>query len=374
MTHVHRSIASLVLCSLTLAAALGFAAPASADSIAYVASQTTIYRIDVGTGTVLGTLAPSTPLGPGVIYQGLAVSPDGKMLVASAGTCCDNVSDPGRVILFDTTTLLQTASIVVGARPRIGAITADSTRAYIPVQNSNRIEVIDLSTGTLHHSFGAGSRPSHVALTSDDALLAVDHDPAGLGNAFVTSMSTATETTVATAAVHGSGDILTVIPGTHLAWVSTNEGVTIRIVNLDTGAFVGGPIAAGNGGYVSASPDGSLVSVTGESGTLQTLYFFDAVTGSMIGGAVSLPGVGYGMDYTADGSTLVTALYGGGAALHGAAVIDVATRTVEYVALPESAFYVAVATTVPLPATLVLMAGGVAVIVGLRQVFRVTRE
>ncbi len=347
---------------------------AHAGSIAYVAGAQTIYRIDIETGTVLGTMATAGPLGGGVWYQGLRLSADGKTLVASAGTCCDQVGDPGRVLLFDTATAMERASISVGARPRVAAITLDSTLAYVPAQNSNRIEVIDLVTGTLVRSISVASRPSHVALTSDQSLLAVDHDPAGLGNAFVTSVSTVTETTVATASVHGSGDILDTVAGTRTAWVSTNEGVTLRVVDLETGAFIGGSIAVGTGGYVKAQPQGDIVAVTGEGNgsESQTLYLFDVSSGTKIGGAISLPGIGYGMDFTADGGDLVTALYGGGSALHGAAIIDVATRAVTFVSLPESAFYVAVQ-TIPEPATILLVGLGSVVLVARARRHRQTR-
>lgn len=261
-----------------LALGLVTAGPAMAGSIAYVAGAQTIYRIDVESGSVLGTLTPTTALPAGFIYEGLSLTPDGRTLVASSGiNCCGRAGDAGRVLLFDTATLIERATVVVGARPRQGAITADSRTAYIPAHNSDRIEVIDLTTGAVLRSIVAGPAPTHVDLTSDQTILGVNQDPGGLNNAFLRSMSTATETFTATAGV-ADGDKFDIVPGTHIAWVSENHHLTLRIVDLDTGAFIdGGAITVGTGGYIKVRPQGDMMAVTGK-GTCRNSRRFTSST------------------------------------------------------------------------------------------------
>ena len=91
-------------------------------------------------------------------------SPDGRHMLVSA-------EESDHVDVLDLTTRKQVASISVGQRPRGIAFTADGKRAFVAVETDNRLVVIDMTTRKVTHRLQVGMRTNGLVMHPNGRVL-----------------------------------------------------------------------------------------------------------------------------------------------------------------------------------------------------------
>jgi len=112
--------------------------------------------------------------------QGVAVSPDGRWLLAS------NPIDGGSVTILDVDNRYaeaDTVTIPAGSLPRGLATSPDNTRAFIAVSGTlNEVWVYDFDSASVTSKIAIGRSPASVAITPDGGRMYVTNDPANTVN------------------------------------------------------------------------------------------------------------------------------------------------------------------------------------------------
>ena len=82
--------------------------------------------------------------------------------------------------MIDTATRAVSATIPVGPRPIVVAITPDGKHAYVTNQGDDTVSVIDTATGAVSATIPVGPAPSGVAITPDGKHVYVANNGSGL--------------------------------------------------------------------------------------------------------------------------------------------------------------------------------------------------
>lgn len=241
--------ADAVTSTITLpdgANALNAVVSADSDTI-YVSASGGVHVIDAATGTITAMI----PVGSSP--QGLALSPDGTMLVtANAGSA--NVT----VISLVTNSVLGTVAAGNGAFDV--AISPDSRFAYVANQVSSppTVSIIDLTTLTNVGSItGVGSYPTGIALSADGSTLVTGNY---LG-ANASIIDVATRTVLSNVALGTAGSRVAISPDGAMAYMTNPDASTVSAIDLTT-RTLSGTIAVGPQPWsVRFAPDGDDVYV-----------------------------------------------------------------------------------------------------------------
>lgn len=152
---------------LCAAACVLAAAPALAQPLVYVtdASAGTVTAVDSGTNTVVRQLTNFS--GP----EGVAISADGTRIYVAE-------SSSGAVAVLDGTKIRGTQNplikeITVGGEPVALALSPDGQTLYVADAQNDQALAVDLSSGTVTTTYGAGSGVRSLALSPDGHLLAI---------------------------------------------------------------------------------------------------------------------------------------------------------------------------------------------------------
>ena len=215
-----------------------------AQNRAYVpnSGSNTVSVIDTATDTVATTIPPL-----GCSPQGVAITPDGARAYLTF-SCTD------AVLVIDTTTNSEFASIPVGANPDWITITPDGTRAYVSNFNGG-VSVIDIATNTVIATIPVGLSPEGIAITPDGTRAYVDVSESST----VSVIDLATNTVTSNIPVGGAPFGIALTPDGTRAYVANLDDVavidTASNMIVDTISVVA-PVA------VAITPDGSRAYVT----------------------------------------------------------------------------------------------------------------
>lgn len=262
----------------------------------YVASQGIgVHVLDAASAIGLDTISLATINDGGRENpQGLAVSPDGTLLLVSEG------SSGGRVKLFRLSdkTELQSIAFAVGTAPLGVAFAPDGTRFYVAVADltpaNGSLQVYNVQTGALVDSKTVGELPTALAVTPDGTQVFVTNKTSGSVSVYDTvGPSIARTDTVGMDPVG-----IAISPDGIRAYVVNSGSATVSVLATSTGAAVSGsPLAVGTQPIaVAINPQGTTAYVSNvaggtptvvEVGGMRTLTILRA--GSGIGSVQSSP-------------------------------------------------------------------------------------
>lgn len=216
------AMADSVVSTITLASGANpLTAVVSADSAtAYVSTSPGVAVIDTATGTIETTI----PVGSSP--QGLALSPDGALLV-TANASSNNLT----VVDVATRTVIGTVAAGAGAFDVV--ISPDSQFAYVANQVSSppSVSVIDLDTlANVASITGVGSYPTGIAMTPDGSTLVTANY---VGNS-VSVIDVETRIVVATIAGVPDAGRISISPDGTTAYVTNYSASTISVIDLTT--------------------------------------------------------------------------------------------------------------------------------------------
>lgn len=145
---------------------IGYALPSPDGQTLWVAGLTSIYSIDVATGQITGTPIPS-----GLSPEWLAITPDGKYLLATnfAG---------GTDTLINTQTRSVVATVNTGLTSYPNSVSATPDGAQFWIGNlDGTVDVVDSQTGTVLHKLDPGKMTLDVTFSPDGSLAYVPTTP-----------------------------------------------------------------------------------------------------------------------------------------------------------------------------------------------------
>jgi YVTN family beta-propeller protein len=210
----------------------------------------TLSVIDTATDTVVGTITV------GYNSLGLAVTPDGKYLYASATATSAYANFFVKVIdVSIPATPTVTTTIPVGFGPYGVAISPDGTTAY--VANYYGVQVIDTATNavvgaTIAVGTGSGSGPLEVQVSPDGKYL---YTTLFYDNAFAV-VDTTTKLQVASIPVGNSPFGLDISPDGKTAWVTNQADDTVSVIDTATPQVTDTITVGDLPTQVELSPDG----------------------------------------------------------------------------------------------------------------------
>jgi outer membrane autotransporter protein len=236
------------------------------------------------------------------------------------------VTNSGHTVsVIDTATNTTVATIPVGIDPRLIAVSADGTRAYVANRLSDTVSVINTATNsvTATIAIAPGAQPVGVGVTPDGSRVYVTNFNANT----VSVINTATNTVIATIAVGNQPSAVTVTPDGTRAYVSNLNGFfngTVSVINTATNAVIDtiplGAVLAGPQ-ILAVSPNGSRVYVANNSDS--NVFVIDTATNAKIA-TITVGTFPIGVIVTPDGTRVyVTNNFG-----NTVSVIDTGTNTV----------------------------------------------
>ncbi|MGE3354965.1 MAG: hypothetical protein AB7O84_24775, partial [Planctomycetota bacterium] len=173
-----------------------------------------------GAGSALLGTAQSGPPDEGDATRALAISPDGRTIVA-----CNIVS--GNVAILDAATETVRAWVDTGVRVWDAAITPDGAWAVVTNTDGNSVTVVDLTTDTAAVTLNVPTRPTEVEISPD-----------------------------------GQFAYVTTIAGTdRLARIALNGAASAVVGSVPTGQLGTLQYTYGVSSGIALSPDGSLLAV-----------------------------------------------------------------------------------------------------------------
>ena len=175
--------------------------------------------------------------------------------------------------------------------------------AYVPVENNNNVQVIDLATNTqVGAPIALSNRPSGIAFNPSGTRVYV----ANLIGGGVSVIDTSTNTVITTIIISGNPQGMVVSPDGTRLYVAQAFGTQIKVIDTATNAVINTFTGFNAPLGLAISPDGSRLYVA-NSGVGQALVV-DALTGAIL----STVGVGlfpYGIALNAAGTRLSVANY-----------------------------------------------------------------
>lgn len=301
---VVRASTLLNLNSVTVAGGIprGVVASPNGKRIFVAAAGLGVLIMDAATAFLLDTISlPSINDGGRDNPQGLAISPDGTLLLVSDG------ADGGSVSLLRVTdkAFLRSFSFATGIAPLGVAFSPDGSRIYIAAADlasaSGTLDVFDAATGAPIDSDLVGVLPTGIAVSPDGNLVYVSNQ--GSNTVSVYNTLTSSSAVVLTVPVGTAPTGIAIAPDGARVYVANRGSSNISVFDAATGVAAGNsPLAVGAAPLaVAINPQGTTAYVSNvltspvvvEIGGMRTLTV--ARSGSGIGRVRSnLPGIDCG--------------------------------------------------------------------------------
>jgi uncharacterized repeat protein (TIGR01451 family) len=285
-------------------AALGGAKPCLADRLAFVGlSNGETVVIDSGTNAIVGTIPADG--------DAIAMVPDGRRIFLS-----DQGAGTVNVVDVATKTVVHTFSGVNA--PGLG-VTLDGTRLYIANVNGNKVDVYDAETYAYRSTLPVQTSPVCIAMSPDGQLAYVSNFNSGS----ISRVNVATNTVIpGPVAVGGKPAGLVFHPSQPLAYVSNYANDAVQVIDTAASAVIV-TIPVGDGpDSIAVSPAGDRVFVGNTlSGTISVI---DTALNTVI--ATLTTGLPGGVSFLADGRAY--ALCGSGPAVCEVSVSNAITGTI----------------------------------------------
>ena len=242
----------------------------------------------------INALGPDNP-------QGLAISPDGRLLLVSDGFQAGSVS----VRRIANKELVASYSLTAGTAPLGVAFSPDGQRAYVAAADlgsaNGRLHVFDPATGAaiVSNSDVVGVMPTGIAVSPDGSLVHVSNQ----GSGTVSVYDTVSSSVVRTVSVEAAPTGIAIGPDGARVYVANRDSNSVSVFDAVTGAAVANPpLAVGTTPIaVAINPQGTTAYVSNiggspavvEIGGMRTLTV--ALSGSGIGRVRSdVPGIDCG--------------------------------------------------------------------------------
>jgi len=236
----------------------------------YVAAQNFgVYILDAANANGLDTIAlntinDETRDNP----QGLAVSPDGTLLLVSEGASGGSV----KLYRLSDKQELQSIPFGLGLAPLGVAFAPDGTRFYVAVADltpaAGSLHVYDVQTGGLIDSESVGELPTALAVTPDGNLVHVTNKTDGT----VSVYDTQTPGVVRTVTVGTNPVGIAISPDGARAYVANSGSASVSVFDTQTGSAVGSPLAVGTQPIaVAINSQGTTAYVSNVAGATPTV-------------------------------------------------------------------------------------------------------
>jgi YVTN family beta-propeller protein len=270
--------------------------PAKAQHVyAYITNSgnNTMSIIDVGTGTVIGTVT----LAAGTNPYAVTVLSNGDAYIAN------NLS--GNVTIFSTTNNAIIGNITVGANPLSIAASPDGSKVYVTNSGDGTVSVISTATNTVTATITTFGNPAGVAFSPDGTKAYVAD---GVANYVVINTATnAIITTISTGLTTLPKGIAVTPDGQYIYEVNSNTSTVGVYKTIDNSNVATISVAASPYG-IAISPDGTKAYVTSTSGTISVISTAsNTVTSTIADGGGNQP---LGVSFTPDGSKAYVVNFG----------------------------------------------------------------
>lgn len=168
------------------------------------------------------------------------------------------VRSANSVAVFDITTKVQLAPILVGSGPVGIAVSSNGPLAYAANYSGNSVSAINTSNNTVIATVPVGSSPLGVAITPNGSFAYVANN---FSNS-VSVISTASNTVVATVPVGSIPSFVAITPDGNFAYVTNGASTSVSVISTATNTVVANvALGAGQEG-LAITPDGKSVYVT----------------------------------------------------------------------------------------------------------------
>jgi YVTN family beta-propeller protein len=223
--------------------------------------------------------------------QGIAISPDGRLLLVSDG------SDGGslRVVQVADKSILLNLVMEAGVAPLGVAFSPDGVRAYVAVANlagsAGTLRVFNATTGALIDSEAVGVLPIAIAVSPDGARLFITNQTDNSVSVYDTGSAAVTATLPTDLAPTG----IAYGPDGLRVYVANRGSDSVTAFNATTGALIGAPVILGPAPIaIAIKPQGTSAYVANSLGpTVQEMGGMRTLTvgldGNGIGHVTSTP-------------------------------------------------------------------------------------
>lgn len=272
----------------------------------------TVSLIDTSIDEIVGS-----PIAVGTAPFGVAISPNGNTAYVT-----NNVSNTVSVINATTKLVTNTISLPGGFTPRGIAVAPNGLNAYV-VNDSGaaaNVSVISTATNTVTSTIslgGGGPSAQQIAITPDGTKAYVTLN----GTNRVAVINLATNTVITSIVLPGASGArgIAITPDGTKAYVTISAGNAVAVIDTATNTLIGGTIAVGfNPLTIGITPDGTKAYVSGN-----TVRVIDTATNTVTA-SVALIASG-GITFSTDGTKAYIA---GGTSGTTVSVVDTATNTV----------------------------------------------
>jgi DNA-binding beta-propeller fold protein YncE len=202
--------------------------------------------IDLSTGSVRHVVVGTGP-------HEAAISPDGRLGVVTVY----GAQVPGnRLAVFDMRSGAVSRTIDLGefARPHdVVFLPGSSTKVAVTSEASQRVIVVDLTSGTVEADVETRANGSHMlALAADGATLFTTNVPAGS----ISQLDLARRAFVRHIAVAPAVEGIAITPDGGAVWVGSNQAGTVSIIDVATGVIADTLRDMGTPYRITISPNG----------------------------------------------------------------------------------------------------------------------
>lgn len=218
------------------------------------------------------------PIGPAIPHE-VHVSPDGRRVLT--GEYGGN-NNPGRhAVLIDVASASVVARIDLGpdSRPHTVMFLPDGTRAVATMQDSDRLALLDLESGSVVRTFPTGGREGHMVRLSPDGTRAYVTSRGAEGTLSVIYLD---EDRPPDVIVTGPGaEGIDVTPDGSEIWVANRDDESISIIDAETLEITATLEARPHAGRIDIAPNGLAAMPNGRNGVPpvpQMLRIWDVAT------------------------------------------------------------------------------------------------
>jgi YVTN family beta-propeller protein len=264
-------------------------------------STGTVRHIEVGTGPHEAIIAPDGRLGVVTVYG--AQTPGNRLAV----------------IDMRSGAVSRTIDLGEYSRPHdIVFLPGSSTRVAVTSEASQRVIVVDVTTGTVEAAVETRANGSHMlALADDGKTLFTANVPAGS----ISQLDLAARTFVRQITVAPQVEGIAITPDGREVWVGSNQAGTVSIIETATGAVVDTLTGLGMPYRITISPQGMWAAIPDPPGN--RLIVADVRTRTVAGEVAGI-GSPRGVDIAPDERTAFVTLGPEGEVV----VVDLTNRTV----------------------------------------------